>query len=296
MQLLRQGDERTNDRYGKSAQPLRQHARQAHINVSDLVIGEAVSTYADRKGDQIWTKLQGQPFGILLMYMERETGIEPATFSLGKWLQIENKEHSEFRHLFQAIEFTGNSQVFTTRLLMEFKWSSLAAELRICSSLAAMSRPHSIYQSYPPQGGVMVSVLSCHIQAKPIMPVHEETPSPVLVRQVHSNREATGSAVASQQDCLTPQLLIAMSESPQPSQRHVLLQASSKTDAQGRDGHSGRRVHTGHLLLAGGMRGATARTRSQSVPSGGDLPSNFGSWLHSDESFNLTEPFLVASV
>jgi len=72
MQLLRQGDERTNDRYGKSAQPLRQHARQAHINVSDLVIGEAVSTYADRKGDQIWTKLQGQPFGILLMYMERE--------------------------------------------------------------------------------------------------------------------------------------------------------------------------------------------------------------------------------
>jgi hypothetical protein len=56
--------------------------------------------------------------------MERETGIEPATFSLGKWLKIENKEHSEFRHLFQAIEFTGNSQVFATRLLMEFKWSS----------------------------------------------------------------------------------------------------------------------------------------------------------------------------
>jgi len=58
-------------------------------------------------------------------FMERETGIEPATFSLGKWLQIENKEHSEFGHLFQAIEFTGNSQVFETRLLMVFKWSSL---------------------------------------------------------------------------------------------------------------------------------------------------------------------------
>jgi hypothetical protein len=28
--------------------------------------------------------------------LERETGIEPATFSLGKWLQIENKEHSVY--------------------------------------------------------------------------------------------------------------------------------------------------------------------------------------------------------
>jgi hypothetical protein len=42
--------------------------------------------------------------------LERETGIEPATFSLGRWLKIENKEHSEFRHLFQAIEFRQNSQ------------------------------------------------------------------------------------------------------------------------------------------------------------------------------------------
>jgi hypothetical protein len=65
--------------------------------------------------------------------LERETGIEPATFSLGRWLKIENKEHSEFRHLFQAIEFTGNSQVSATRLLMEFKWSSLIAELDINS-------------------------------------------------------------------------------------------------------------------------------------------------------------------
>jgi integrase len=39
MQLLRQGDARTNDRYGKSAPPLRQRARQAHINVSDLAMG-----------------------------------------------------------------------------------------------------------------------------------------------------------------------------------------------------------------------------------------------------------------
>jgi hypothetical protein len=49
-------------------------------------------------------------------------GIDPAqTFGLGIRLKIESKEHSEFRHLFQAIEFTGNSQVSATRLLMEFK-------------------------------------------------------------------------------------------------------------------------------------------------------------------------------
>jgi len=28
-----------------------------------------------------------------LILMERETGIEPATFSLGMWRSIENKEH-----------------------------------------------------------------------------------------------------------------------------------------------------------------------------------------------------------
>ncbi len=43
VKLLRHGDERTNDRYGKSAPPLRQRARQAHINVSDLAMGEATS-------------------------------------------------------------------------------------------------------------------------------------------------------------------------------------------------------------------------------------------------------------
>lgn len=41
MKLLRQGDERTNDRYGKSAPPIRRRARQAHINMSELVMGEA---------------------------------------------------------------------------------------------------------------------------------------------------------------------------------------------------------------------------------------------------------------
>lgn len=43
MKLLRQGDERNNDRYGKSAPPLRQRARQAHINVSDLAVGKTIS-------------------------------------------------------------------------------------------------------------------------------------------------------------------------------------------------------------------------------------------------------------
>jgi len=56
--------------------------------------------------------------------LERETGIEPATCSLGRWLKIENKEHSEFRPLFQAIEFRQNSQFSAARLLMVFKWSS----------------------------------------------------------------------------------------------------------------------------------------------------------------------------
>ena len=39
MTLLRQSDERVNDRYGKSALPLRQRARQAHANVAELVMG-----------------------------------------------------------------------------------------------------------------------------------------------------------------------------------------------------------------------------------------------------------------
>ena len=43
MQLMRHGDERTNDRYGKSSPPIRQRARQAHINVSDLVMGDTIS-------------------------------------------------------------------------------------------------------------------------------------------------------------------------------------------------------------------------------------------------------------
>jgi integrase len=40
---LRHGDERINDGYEKSVPPLRQRARQAHIDVSELAMGEADS-------------------------------------------------------------------------------------------------------------------------------------------------------------------------------------------------------------------------------------------------------------
>jgi len=53
MKLMRHGDERTNDRYGKSAPPLRQRARQAHINVSDLVMGEADSWSGEKTGPNL---------------------------------------------------------------------------------------------------------------------------------------------------------------------------------------------------------------------------------------------------
>lgn len=56
MQLLRRGDERTNDRCGRSAPPLCQRVRPAHINVSDLVMGEAHSWSGEKTGpnpDQI---------------------------------------------------------------------------------------------------------------------------------------------------------------------------------------------------------------------------------------------------
>lgn len=51
IKLLRHGDKRTNDRYGKSAPPLRQRARQAHTNVSELAMGETFSSVVPK-----WTK------------------------------------------------------------------------------------------------------------------------------------------------------------------------------------------------------------------------------------------------
>ena len=55
--------------------------------------------------------------------MERETGIEPATFSLGKWPSIENKEHSVHPNLVLAIENTGFSKAAFSRMRIEQKWS-----------------------------------------------------------------------------------------------------------------------------------------------------------------------------
>jgi hypothetical protein len=55
--------------------------------------------------------------------MERETGIEPATFSLGMWPSIENKKHSVHLDLVLAIENTGLLKVSFLRTRMEQKWS-----------------------------------------------------------------------------------------------------------------------------------------------------------------------------
>jgi hypothetical protein len=41
-----------------------------------------------------------------LKNMERETGVEPATSSLGRRLSNDNKEHGVFVGLFLAIEFS----------------------------------------------------------------------------------------------------------------------------------------------------------------------------------------------
>jgi hypothetical protein len=55
--------------------------------------------------------------------LERETGIEPATFSLGKWPSIENKEHSVHLDLVLAIENTGFSKAAFSGMRIEQKWS-----------------------------------------------------------------------------------------------------------------------------------------------------------------------------
>ena len=58
-----------------------------------------------------------------LILMERETGIEPATFSLGMRRPIENKEHGVHLDLVLAIENTGNSKASFSRMRIEQKWS-----------------------------------------------------------------------------------------------------------------------------------------------------------------------------
>src|SRR3954469_15487063 len=63
-------------------------------------------------------------FLYLVHSMERETGIEPATFSLGNRPSTENNEHSVSGHLVLAIEITENLESALAETQMEHKWST----------------------------------------------------------------------------------------------------------------------------------------------------------------------------
>jgi integrase len=78
MKLLRHGDERTNDRMESR---LRRYvsARVRHISMRAIWRWESRLLSLVEK----WTKLRARPAVKLLSGLERETGIEPATFSLG---------------------------------------------------------------------------------------------------------------------------------------------------------------------------------------------------------------------
>jgi hypothetical protein len=61
--------------------------------------------------------------------LEREAGIEPATFSLVGRRSIENSEHNASRHLILAIESTGISRSrFLTLFLQAIKQELFAIE------------------------------------------------------------------------------------------------------------------------------------------------------------------------
>jgi hypothetical protein len=59
-----------------------------------------------------------------LLILERETGLEPATSSLGRRQQLGNKEHYVSVHLVLAIEITQFSLCAFARLLTEHKRST----------------------------------------------------------------------------------------------------------------------------------------------------------------------------
>ncbi len=62
----------------------------------------------------------------LLKTLERETGIEPATSSLGNWLSIENKEYSVYgvdRCLYRAPSYQAPAKI---DFLTEQKWNRSA--------------------------------------------------------------------------------------------------------------------------------------------------------------------------
>jgi hypothetical protein len=55
--------------------------------------------------------------------MERETGIEPATFSLGMWRSIENKEHGVHPISFWQLRIREFLKTPFFRTRIEQKWS-----------------------------------------------------------------------------------------------------------------------------------------------------------------------------
>ena len=72
--------------------------------------------------------------------MERETGLEPATSSLGIRLSIDNKDGSVFVDLVLAIEITQFSFWTSSERLMAFKWCSSQAEGSIQIKLVRRER------------------------------------------------------------------------------------------------------------------------------------------------------------
>ena len=66
--------------------------------------------------------------------LERETGIEPATFSLGSWHKIENKEYNESGDPLLAIRNTAYLKICSARSLTEHKRSTRMEVLATKSS------------------------------------------------------------------------------------------------------------------------------------------------------------------
>jgi hypothetical protein len=62
--------------------------------------------------------------------MERETGIEPATFSLGRWLEIENKEHRVHPISFWRLRIRAFLKTLFFSNRIEQKWSRRTSESR----------------------------------------------------------------------------------------------------------------------------------------------------------------------
>jgi hypothetical protein len=56
--------------------------------------------------------------------MERETGLEPATSSLGNWANVVNTEFSVSGRDFKRREVTEFPSLCSESLLMEYKWST----------------------------------------------------------------------------------------------------------------------------------------------------------------------------